>query len=324
VKKKALRTHDSRFRDLPGYPFRPHYLCVTHPDYKPLRLHFLDEKKLYEKNPATHESITEKYTLLLLHGCPTWSYLYRNVISTLLNANLEAGIRIIAPDFIGCGKSDKLLERSDYRYDFYVDTLKQFIEQLDLQRIVLIGQDWGGPIGLRVVREMPQRFSKILVTNTLLPNAEPPPHGVAPWPGDTILNWVRYTQHAQDMQIVQGSCVKKLPADVIAAYDAPFPDAAYKQGMLGWPALIPLTESSTGIEENRNTWKFLERSNIPLLTAFSDSDPSTAGWEIIFQQRAHGAKSQRHQKILHAGHMVQEDKGDELALIIQNLLQTGN
>ena len=150
VKKVALRTDDSRFANLPDYPFKPHYLFVNHPDYEPLRLHFLDERSLDEKIPyekSLDEGVTENYTVLLLHGCPTWSYLYRKVISGLLDSASNSRTRIIAPDFIGCGKSDKLLSRTDYSYNFYVDTLKQFIEQLDLTRIVLVCQDWGGPIG---------------------------------------------------------------------------------------------------------------------------------------------------------------------------------
>jgi len=311
VKKTALRTDDQRFANLPGYPFKPHYLFVNHPDYEPLRLHFLDE------------GAAKKYTVLLLHGCPSWSYLYRKVISGLLKASPDTGARIIAPDFIGCGKSDKLLLRADYSYDFYVATLKQFIEQLNLNNIILVCQDWGGPIGLRVLSEMSERFSRVLVTNTLLPNAEAFPRGVNNWPGELIQNWVNYTKNAEDIsisQVMQGVTLNKLSAEILTAYDAPFPDARYKQGMLGWPALIPLTENSAGIHENRQAWEFLVQSNIPFLTAFSDSDPSTIDWEIIFQQRVRGAKKLQHVKIKNAGHMVQEDQGEELARIINHFL----
>jgi haloalkane dehalogenase len=251
--------------------------------------------------------------------------LYRKVIHSLLKRQKAyPPLRILAPDFIGCGKSDKLLQRDDYSYAFYVDSLKQFIRQLDLHNIILVCQDWGGPIGLRVCSEMPERFAGIIASNTLLPNCEAAPDGVENWPGEIINSWVHYTKNASDItisQVVQGVTETKLSGAVLAAYDAPFPDVRYKQGMLGWPSLIPLTEDSAGIKENRITWQFLESSNIPFVTAFSDKDPSTAAWEKIFQQRAHGARNQSHHKVLNAGHMVQEDKGEELANIITKWLK---
>jgi haloalkane dehalogenase len=317
VKKTALRTDDFRFANLPGYPFTPHYLYVHHPDYEALRMHFVDED-------CAGQNKTENVTLLLLHGCPSWSFLYRKVITALLNPDAgNSPARIIAPDFIGCGKSDKLLARSDYSYDFYVSTLRQFIEQLNLKRIILVCQDWGGPVGLRVCSEIPERFTAVIASNTLLPNCEAAPLGVENWPGDIINNWVQYTKNASDIvisQVMQGVTVTKLPADILAAYDAPFPDARYKQGMLGWPALIPLTENSAGIKENRKTWTFLENSVMPFVTAYSDKDPSTADWEKIFQQRVKGAKNRKHPKILNAGHMVQEDNAEALAAVIRSFL----
>jgi haloalkane dehalogenase len=308
VKKVPLRTDETHFINLPGYPFKPHYLFVQHPDYEPLRMHFLDEG---------HPDATP---VLLLHGCPTWSYLYRKVMAALQYSPHGKHLRLIAPDHIGCGKSDKLLARSDYRYDFYVSSIGELITQLDLRGITLVCQDWGGPIGLRLFSEMPERFARIVTANTVLPNAELPPRGVADWPGDTIRQWVSFTQHASDMpvgQIVQGVCVTPLPADVIAAYDAPFPDARFKQGMLNWPSLIPLAEGYPGIRENRHAWEMLEQTDIPLLTAFSDSDPSTADWETVFQCRPRGAQHLTHVKIKGAGHMLQEDQGEILAKVIE-------
>ena len=301
--KLPLRTDETRFHNLPGYPFQPHYLNVIHPAYQPLRMHYVDEGRATDP------------VVLLLHGCPTWSYLYRKVISALSGKSL----RIIAPDFIGCGKSDKLLARTDYSYDFYVDCLRQFVLQLDLQNITLVCQDWGGPIGLRVLSNMPERFARVIATNTLLPNCEAPPRGIANWPGDIIKQWVQFTAQAQDIpigKIVQGSCTRKLDDAVQAAYDVPFPDARYKQGMLVWPSLIPITATMPGIIENRRAWKFLEQSNIPFITAFSDHDPTTAAWEKVFQTRVRGAQGQAHQRINNAGHMVQEDNADDLARII--------
>jgi haloalkane dehalogenase len=184
-------------------------------------------------------------------------------------------------------------------------------------------QDWGGPIGLRVLSEIPGRFARVLVTNTLLPNCEAPPRGVAGWPGQTIENWVAFTRQAQDLpvgQIIQGVTETVLPEKVLAAYDAPFPDATYKQGVLNWPSLIPLYPESPGVSENRRSWEVLEQMDIPLMTAFSDRDPSTAAWETVFQQRARGAKKMAHQQIKQAGHMVQEDQGEVLAEIIKNFI----
>jgi len=311
MKKTALRTESSRFLSLPGYCFSPHYIAVTHPDYEPLQLHYIDEG-----NAAG-------LPVLLLHGCPTWSYLYRKVISRLVASPHGQQLRVIAPDHIGCGKSDKLLERSHYTYDFYVRTIREFIQRLDLRNITLVCQDWGGPIGLRVFSEIPERFARIVVTNTLLPDALPPPRSVANWPGEMIEQWVTFTRSTNDMSmgnIVQGVCIGKLSAEIIAAYDAPFPDARYKQGMLNWPSLIPLTADSIGIMENRRAWEVLEKNDIPLLTAFSDGDPSTVAWENIFQHRAKGAQYRTHVTIKGAGHMVQEDKGEELAGIVEKFI----
>ena len=325
MKKIALRTDVSRFANLPDYPFAAHYLDIQHPDYETLRMHYLDINSLDINSLDTKSLDSSPLTVLLLHGCPTWSYLYRKVIAALLNNNTHTpASRMIAPDFIGCGKSDKLRDRHDYSYDFYVASLRQLIEQLDLKHIVLVCQDWGGPIGLRVYGDMPERFAAVIASNTLLPNCEAPPRGVEHWPGDTIRNWVHYTKTADDIrisQIVQGVTLTPLPTAVLAAYDAPFPDATYKQGMLAWPSLIPLTEHAVGIRENRQAWQVLEKSQIPFITAFSDRDPSTAAWEQVFQQRVPGAQHRQHDKIVNAGHMLQEDKGEELAAIIATVLR---
>lgn len=310
VKKTALRTDEARFRYLPGYPFQPHYLNVSHAAYDSVRLHFVDEGD------------SRGDVVLLLHGCPTWSYLYRKVIHRLLQGH--PALRVIAPDWPGCGKSDKLLQREDYCYDDYVRWLREVISALDLDRITLVAQDWGGPIGLRVMSEMPERFARALLTNTLLPNAEAPPRGVAPWPGEQIRQWVNYCTQAKELaigRIVEGSCVRPLDADTRAAYDAPFPNASFQQGMLNWPTLIPLDADAPGIAENRRAWDFLERSTIPVFTAFSDKDPSTADWETVFHQRALGAQHTTPYRIHNAGHMVQEDAGEELADIILAIKQ---
>lgn len=317
MKKIPLRTDPARFQQLVDYPFAEHYLYVRHPDYEPLRLHYLDERSHIEDG-------CDEFTLLLLHGCPGWSYLYRKVIHTLQQLpKLPFGLRIVAPDHIGCGKSDKLRERTDYSYEFYVACMQELLAILDLQNIVLVGQDWGGPIGLRLVAQSPQRFSGIVLTNTLLPNCEAAPAGIDGWPGKIITQWVQYTRNAQQIttsHIIQGVCQTTLAPDFLAAYDAPFPDAHYQQGILHWPSLIPLDASYPGVAENRAAWQFLEHSPVPLLTAFSDRDPSTAGWEQVFQRRARGAAGQAHCLIEGAGHMVQEDRGEQLAQVIRDFV----
>jgi len=303
MQQKALRTPDSCFNNLKEYPFKEHFVSVEHPAYEPLRMHYVEE------GPRDAPPI------LLLHGCPAWSYLYRNVITALA----EAGLHVIAPDHIGCGKSDKLVNRADYSYEHYVQCMQSFITQLNLCNITLVCQDWGGPIGLRCLAEMPERFDRVLITNTLLPNCELPPRGVEGWPGEIIENWVNFTVNSDDIpigQIIQGVTCTDLQEDVIAGYDAPFPGPEYKQGMLVWPSLIPQQESFPGIAENRRAWQVIEKLDIPMLCAFSDSDPSTAAWEAVFKHRLHGAQNQSHKKILQAGHMVQEDKPEELVEII--------
>jgi haloalkane dehalogenase len=305
--KKVLRTPDACFENLSGYSFTPNYVNIDHAGFEPLRMHYVDEG-----NPDGN-------VVLLLHGCPAWSYLYRKVIPVLASA----GFRVIAPDHIGCGRSDKLPQGSDYSYENYVNWMQQFINTLALENITLVCQDWGGPIGLRTFSAMPEKFTHILVTNTLLPNCEPVPNGIADWPGELISNWINFTANADDLPvggIIQGVTVTELDDDVLAGYDAPYPDASYKQGILQWPSLIPVSEDRPGIKENRAVWQLLENTDIPFLTAFSDQDPSTADWEKVFQYRVKGAQGIAHKKIADAGHMVQEDQGEALANIILDFI----
>lgn len=187
----------------------------------------------------------------------------------------------------------------------------------------MVCQDWGGPIGLRNLVTMTERFDRVLVSNTLLPNCEVPPLGIPGWPSSLISGWIDFTASADDVpvgQIIQGVTNTVLSDEVMAAYDAPFPDTCYKQGVMQWPSLIPITEHCAGVKENRETWEQLEKFEKPFLTAFSDSDPTTIDWEAVFQQRVKGAQGIEHQKIANAGHMVQEDQGAALAAIILNFI----
>lgn len=304
----VLRTPDACFSNLPDYPFEPNYCVLDDPLCGPLRMHYVDE------GPR------DAPVVLMLHGEPTWSFLYRKMIPPVA----AAGFRVIAPDHIGFGRSDKPTQRSAYSYRRYVDWLRQFIEQLDLRRITLVCQDWGGPIGLRVLSELSERFDGVLATNTLLPNCEPPPRGVADWPGRQIADWVHTCRTASDLpisEIVAGTCVTRPTAAVLRGYDAPFPDASHKAAALQITCLIPVTADMAGVEENRRAWNVLETFERPFVTAFSDKDPSTKAWERIFHERVPGAQAQAHCEIAGAGHFVQEEKGEELAAVLIGMLR---
>lgn len=302
-----LRTPDERFAGLPGYQFTPHYQEIVDPAFGPLRMHYVDE------GPC------DAPVALMLHGEPTWSYLYRKMIAPVAST----GYRAVAPDHIGFGRSDKLAQRSGYSYQRFVDWLAAFIEVLDLTHITLVCQDWGGPIGLRVLSQMPDRFDSVLAANTLLPNCEPPPSGIDGWPGPIIDAWVETCRTSDDLpvsEIVAGVCRERPGADVLRAYDAPFPDAAHKAAALAITGLIPIRPDMPGIAENRVAWKVLERFDRPFLTAFSDSDPSTKPWEEVFRKRVPGAAAQPHIEIAAAGHFVQEDEGELLAAVLIGLM----
>ncbi len=309
VRNGVLRTGEQCFAGLPDYPFQPHYVEITDNALGTLRMHYLDE------GPA------EAPVVLMLHGNPTWSYLYRHMIGPVA----RAGYRVIAPDMIGFGKSDKLARREEYTLDCFVLWMRKFVEGLNLSRITLVCQDWGGPIGLRVLSEMPERFRAVLATNTLLQNCEAPPRGVANWPGQAIADWIAMCRNSSSIpvgEMVAGSCVTR-PADkVLAAYAAPFPDPVLQAGVLQITCCIPVDETSPGLTGNRAAWRFLEGWDRPFLTAFSDSDPATIGWESVFQSRIPGAKGLPHRRIAHAGHFVQEEQGPVLAKVLIQFLET--
>ena len=288
---EILRTPDERFRQLPGYPFAPRYL-----DLGGLRMHYVDE------GPRDGAPV------LLLHGEPSWSYLYRKMIPLLT----VAGHRAVAPDFVGFGRSDKPVHREDYTYQRHVDWTRSVIEQLDLRGITLVCQDWGGLIGLRLAAEHDDRFARIVTANTFLPTGDTPP-------GDAFLAWRKFSQETPEFpvgRLVQGGCVTSLAPEVVAAYDAPFPDDRYKAGARQFPVLVPISPDDAASAPNRKAWEVLRRWRKPFLTAFSDSDPITHGAEGVLQQAIPGAQGQPHTTIVGAGHFVQEDKGEELARVV--------
>jgi haloalkane dehalogenase len=315
----VLRTPDERFANLPGYPFPPNYLNVTARRLDPVRMHYVDA------GPA------DGPVVVLLHGQPTWSYLYRDVIAVLV----DAGLRVIAPDHIGFGRSDKLTERTDYTFARHVDWVHALIAGLDLTDITLVVQDWGGPIGLSVLARDPDRFARVVATNTILHTCDPALAGHLTWPhhgvGDSqvllqesLLDYVAFYQRSPDIvpSYFLDAVAGPLDAAVLAAYDAPFPDRSYKAGLRQLTALVPLTRNDPGAAIGRTTMAALEEWRRPFLTAYSDSDPATHGWESVFQQRVPGALGQDHTTIAGAGHFVQEQCGAELGNIVARFVAT--
>lgn len=308
IRPGILRTPDSAFAALPDFPFAPHYVDIADARLGPLRMHYVDE------GPR------DAPVVLMLHGNPTWSFLYRHMIAPVA----AAGWRVIAPDMIGFGRSDKPAAREDYGFDRFVAWMRAFVEALDLNGVTLVCQDWGGPIGLRVVAECPQRFAAILATNTLLQNCDPPPLGVAGWPGEGIAAWVETCRTSEDLpldELVARACVTRPDDAVLAAYAAPYTEAAYKKGMLQITCGIPIAEGAEGLEANRAAWRFFETWDKPFLTAFSDSDPATIGWEKVFHHRIPGTRGQPHTRIAGAGHFVQEEQGAALAEVLIGFLR---
>jgi haloalkane dehalogenase len=293
---KCLRTPDERFDNLPGYPFESHYLHVPDGEDGRLRIHYVDE------GPKEAEAV------LLMHGEPSWSYLYRKMIPIFV----QAGYRAVAPDLAGFGRSDKPADRKDYTYQRHVDWMQNWLDRMDLKGITLFGQDWGGLIGLRLVANDPDRFARAVVANTGLPTGD---HPIT----DAFLNWRKFSIETPEFPvgfIVSGGCKTTLPAEVIAAYDAPFPDESYKEGARMFPSLVPVTPEDPAAPYNRQAWEVLQRFEKPFLTAFSDGDPITRGGDKVFQKLVPGAKGQPHTVIQGGGHFLQEDRGEELARVI--------
>jgi haloalkane dehalogenase len=300
---EARRTPDERFEGLPGFPFEPHYVEVEADDGSGgLRLHHLDE------GPSDAPE-----TVLLLHGEPSWSFLYRHMIPVLA----DAGHRCIAPDLIGFGRSDKPVDRDDYTYQRHVDWLRDAVfDQLDLTGLTLVCQDWGGLLGLRLVAEHPERFRRVVVANTFLPTGER-------HPGEGFLRWRRFSQEVDDFAvgfIVSGGCATTLAPEVVAAYDAPFPDESYKAGARQFPLLVPISTDDPASAANQRAWETLRRFDRPFLCAFSDQDPVTGGADRVFLDEVPGTRGQPHTTITGGGHFLQEDRGPELAAVVADFI----
>jgi haloalkane dehalogenase len=294
---KALRTPDARFGDLPGFGYSPNYVEIDAADGSGdvLRVHYIDE------GPRGSSE-----TLLLLHGEPSWGYLYRKMVPIFV----EKGYRVVVPDLIGFGRSDKPTQRSDYTYERHVQWLKSALfGSLELSRITLVCQDWGGLLGLRLVGEDPDRFRRVVVANTGLPTGDTAPT-------DAFLAWQKFSQEVPEMPIggiVNMGTRSDIDPAIVAAYDAPFPDESYKEGARQFPLLVPTRPDDPASDANRRAWEVLERFDRPFLCAFSDGDPITKGGDRIFLQRVPGCRDQKHVTINGGGHFLQEDCGEQFA-----------
>lgn len=289
---QVLRTPDARFENLAGYPFAPRYLEVAASDSPPLRMHYLDEGR------------ADGPPIVLLHGEPTWSYLYRKMIPPLA----DAGYRVLAPDLIGFGRSDKPAGIGDYSYLRQVEWVTAWFEHLDLREVTLFVQDWGSLIGLRVAAEHQDRFARIVVANGFLPTA------TRRTPLAFYL-WRAFARHSPVLpagRLVAFDNVRPVPAEVRAGYDAPFPDRSYQAGALAMPNLVPTSSADPAVPANRAAWEVLGRWEKPFLTIFGARDPILGRADRPLIDHVPGAAGQPHARVK-GGHFVQEDCGPELA-----------
>jgi haloalkane dehalogenase len=294
---QVVRTPDDRFAGLPGYQFEPHYADIADGDGGTLRMHYLDE------GPS------DAAPVLLLHGEPSWSYLYRHMIPPLV----AAGHRVIAPDLVGFGRSDKPTEQTDYSYARHIMWTSSLVfDDLDLHDITFFGQDWGGLIGLRLLTAQPDRYARVVIGNTGLPTGEGKPNAA-------FTAWQKFSQESPTFpigNIVNGGCATDLSPEVIAGYDAPFPDDSYKAGARIFPSFVPTSPDDPESAANKAAWAVLAQFDKPFLLCFSDLDPITKGGAVPFLAKVPGAKGQPHITVEGASHFLQEDKGTELAALI--------
>jgi haloalkane dehalogenase len=282
---KILRTLESAFAALPDFPFAPHYAEIADAaDGTALRVHYIDE------GPR------DAPVVLMMHGEPSWCYLYRHMIGPVV----AAGFRVVAPDLIGFGKSDKPTRTGDYSYARHVGWMRSWLEQLDLTRITLACQDWGSLIGLRLVAEMPDRFKGVVLSNGGLPEGGPAPRAFAIWRA-----FSKWSPVFPIGRIVNAGTKRDLSPAEIAAYDAPFPSSAYKAGARIFPTFVPF-EDNVAIPDQKRAWAVFDQWEKPFLCCFGDRDSITRGGEARFIGRVPGTAGQAHRS-LHGGHFIQED-----------------
>jgi haloalkane dehalogenase len=301
---ELLETPDSRFANLPDFPWQPRHVVV---DPSGARMAYLDE------GPQ------DAPVVLLLHGEPTWSYLYRKMIPTLL----EAGLRVVAPDLIGFGRSSKPTKVSDHSYARHVAWMSRFLDEVGLRDITLFGQDWGSLIGLRIVGEQPARFARVVIGNGFLPKGDPPPrtrNGLRTLAA--FITWRTFALYSPVFvcsKIVDFGSATKLREAERRAYDAPFPDRRFLAGPRAMPGLVPITPRDPARADQLTAWRGLEAFEKPFLTLFSTGDPITGGLDRLLQRAVPGAQGQPHRRV-RGGHFLQEDAGPELAQAIADFL----
>lgn len=298
-----LRTPDERFTGLKDWPYEPHYTNVDAGDGSTLRLHHVDERS----TPFSGE------TVLCMHGEPSWGYLYRRMIPVLVSA----GHRVVVPDLVGFGRSDKPALTSDYTYERHVQWMSQWLVSNELTGLTLVCQDWGGLIGLRLATAFPDLFARIVIANTGLPTGDPPPN-------EAFLAWREFSQTTPvfaTSSIIQGGCTTKpLAPEVLAAYDAPYPDQTYTSGARIFPTLVPASLEDPSSAANIAAWKVLSTWTKPFSCAFSDRDPVSRNGEWAFRKTVPGAQTSIHTTIEGAGHFLQEDRGPELAAFVNSVI----
>ena len=295
---EIIKNDPQDFENLKHWDYKPNFVPVN-TEYGDINIHYVDEGS---KN---------KNTVLLLHGEPTWGYLYRNFIDPLVNN----GLRVVVPDLPGFGKSDKLSQREGYTYEKYVSWMDTWLNKLDLNNITIFGQDWGGLIGLRLVVNNLNRFDNIVMSNTGLPTGKTPL-------GEAFESWKNYSQTVENFHIggvVKGGSVSKMSQETIDAYNSPFPDDSYKEAARQFPLLVPDSVDNPSYEHNVKAWEVLKQWDKPFLCAFSDKDHIFKGVENSFIKSVPGAKNLKHIEIKDAGHFLQEDKPDECVNAILTL-----
>ena len=300
---EVLRTPEERFNDLDGYEFSSHFADLNSFDGTALRLHYLDE------GPR------EAAPVLLMHGNPSWSYLYRNMIGPLV----AGGHRVVVPDLIGFGRSDKPATADDYSIASHLDWLAQWVMQLDLKDITLFGQDWGGMLGTLLVVDHPERFARVIMSNTGLPAGEGASQAIEQW-----LDFSQNTPVLPISDLVNGGYVGGISDAARTAYEAPFPEEHHKVSARKFPLLIPVQPDNEGVPLAKAAWAKLATYERPFLTAYGDSDPISRGGEVAYKERIPGAAGLEHLIISGAGHFIQEDKPAELVNIIESLIAGGS
>ncbi|NDV90682.1 alpha/beta fold hydrolase [Alteromonas sp. 345S023] len=299
---QVIKTPESAFSSLHDFPYTPHYVQVTDTISSELSM-------AYYQTGSPHG-----HTVVLLHGEPTWAYLYRKMMPVLA----EAGFNVLVPDLIGFGRSDKPLRQQDYTYARHLIWLKEWFNQTVTQPATMYCQDWGGLLGLRLVADMPDMFSGVVAANTGLPTGD---HA----PTDAFIKWRRFSQQAPDFcaaSVVKNATCTALSKATLDGYNAPFPSEQYKAGARRFPLLVPVTSDDPQSQANRDAWTALQQFDKPFMTAFSDSDPITAGGDKIMHKLIPGCQKAHHTTVKNAGHFLQEDKGVEIAKSLINFIQS--